>query len=505
MHVKVFVDDAGRRLTAEAHEGESVLDVLQRERVDIRATCGGVGKCGRCQVLIRDDEGLNYRLACTTPATDGMEVVVERAGTMEVLQSGAAQEYPPDRGLAGYGMAVDIGTTTVVAHLHDMQTGKRLATVGRPNPQIAFGSDVISRISASVDGKLDLMVGVILDALREMKAKLVAEAGVSADDVCEVSIAGNTVMQHIAAALPPDTIGVNPFTPLSLFGDTRDIDGLGPCYFTRCIAGYVGGDITAGMLACNLDQGGTRLFLDLGTNGEMALAHNGRIVCCATAAGPVFEGANVHFGMPASPGAISKVRLAEDGSVTCETVGGAAPIGICGTGIIDAVALMARIGVIDETGRLLDADDLDDPTYAPYIGEENDGNVFYLTPDHAIYITQGDVRNLQLAKAAVCAGIYTMAEAAQVDIADIESLEIAGGFGAYLNLQSAADIGLFPKELLPLATSVGNTSGEGATALLLSNAARAREAAIVDACDYLELSTSSAFNGFYIQLMYFES
>ena len=504
-HVKIFVEDAGRHLAAEAHEGESVLDVLQRERVDIQATCGGVGKCGRCQVLVRDDEGLSYRLACTTPVADGMEVVVERAGAMEVLQSGTAQDFPPDRGMTGYGMAIDIGTTTVVAHLHDLQTGERLATVGRPNPQIAFGSDVISRISASVDGKLDLMTGVILDALREMKAKLVAETGVSADDVREFSIAGNTVMQHIAAALPPDTIGVNPFTPLSLFGDTREIDGLGPCYFTRCIAGYVGGDITAGMHSCELDRGGTRLFLDLGTNGEMALAHDGRIVCCATAAGPVFEGANVHFGMPASPGAISKVFLSEDGGVATETVGGASPIGICGTGIIDAVALMYRIGVIDDTGRLLDADDLDDPAYAPYVGEENGGNVSYLTPDHAIYITQRDVRNLQLAKAAVCAGIHTMAEAAQVDISAIESLEIAGGFGAYLNLQSAADTGLFPKELLPLASSVGNTSGEGATALLLSDAARAREVDIVDKCDYLELSTSMTFNGFYVKLMYFES
>lgn len=500
--MKVFIDDSGKRIEAQALEGQTVLDVLQAQRVYVQATCGGVGKCRRCQVLVRDDQGLSYRLACTTPAVDGMEVVVERAGAMEVLQSGATRVFPPDEGATGLGMAVDIGTTTVVGHLHDLATGKRLASAGRPNPQIAFGSDVISRISASVDGKLDLMTSVIIDAIREIRAKLCVEAGVDEAEVVATSIAGNTVMQHIAAGLPPDTIGVNPFTPLSLFGDVREIPGLGPCYFARCIAGYVGGDITAGMLARTLDEGGTRLFLDLGTNGEMALAHNGRISCCATAAGPVFEGANVHFGMPASPGAISKVSFA-DGAVCIETVGGANPVGVCGTGIIDAVALMCRLGVVDETGYLVDEDEAPEQC-REWVGCEDGGNVFYLTADHSLYITQGDVRNLQLAKAAVCAGIYTMAEATGATMNEVESLEIAGGFGAYLNLESAADIGLFPRELLDRAASVGNTAGEGATALLVSSAAREREAEIVQKCDYLELSTSAPFNGFYVEMMAFE-
>ena len=500
--MKLFIDDAGTQRVAEAHAGQTVLDVLQEQRVDIQATCGGVGKCRRCQVLVRDEQGLSYRLACTTPVADGMEVVVERAGAMEVMQSGVACTFPLDAGAHGFGMAVDIGTTTVVAHLHDLSTGERLATVGRPNPQIAFGSDVISRISASVDGKLDMMTEIIQDALREMKAKLCKTAKVRPEEVRRVAIAGNTVMQHIAVGLPPDTIGVNPFTPLSLFGDTRDIEELGPCYFARCVAGYVGGDITAGMLACGLGENGTRLFLDLGTNGEMALSVGDRVVCCATAAGPVFEGANIYFGMPASPGAISQVSFA-DGGVQASVIGDVAPIGVCGTGIIDAVALMVKLGVVDDTGFLLDADELDEPV-ASWMGRENDKNVFYLTADHLVYITQDDVRSLQLAKAAVCAGIMTMVDAAGIQVSDIETLEIAGGFGAYLNLESAAAIGLFPAELLSCASSVGNTSGEGATALLLSSAAREREAQIVEQCTYLELSTSAEFNDYYIEMMEFE-
>ena len=500
--MKLTIDDAGKRLVVDVDEPCSVLDVLQAQRIDIHATCGGVGTCRRCQVLVRDAEGLSYRLACKTPVADGMEVVVEAVGAIDVVQSGTTRAFPPDGDASGYGMAVDIGTTTLVAHLHDLATGERLATVGRSNPQIAFGSDVISRISASVDGKLDLMTTAIQDAMREMKAKLCKRARISPDDVTRVAIAGNTVMQHIAVGLPPDTIGVNPFTPLSLFGDEHVIEGLGTCYFAQCIAGYVGGDITAGMLAREIDADGTHLFIDLGTNGEMALAANGRIACCATAAGPVFEGANVRFGMPASAGAISKVAF-EDGAVVTQVLGDVEPIGLCGTGLIDAVALVVRLGIVDESGYLLDADELDE-SLAHLVGNEDDRNVFYLTADKSVYITQDDVRNLQLAKAAVCAGVLTLVDAMGIAVSDIESLEIAGGFGAYLNLQSAAEIGLFPEVLLPCALSVGNTSGEGATALLVSSAARQREAEIVGKCDYLELSTSAKFNGFYIEMMEFE-
>ena len=499
--MRIFIDDAGVRREVAVEAGQTVLDVLQAERIHIQATCGGVGKCGRCQVLVRDEEGLSYRLACTTKVSDGMDVIIEHAETMEVVQSGLSNYFEPDGEASGYGMAIDIGTTTVVAYLHDLASGERLANVGRPNPQIAFGSDVISRISASVDGKLNLMHDVIVDALCEMKNKLASIVGISPDEIKAITIAGNTVMQHIAAGLAPDTIGISPFTPLSLFGDERELEGLGSCYFTRCIAGYVGGDITAGMLACNLDQGGTRLLLDLGTNGEMAMAVNDRIISCATAAGPVFEGANVHFGMPASPGAISQVRYLDE-KLQITVIGDVDPIGICGTGIIDAIALMVKLGVVDDTGRLLDAENLS-PELARLVGEADGGNVFFLTPDRSLYITQADVRNLQLAKAAVCGGIRTILDHAGIPASDIESLEIAGGFGKFLNLESAAQIGLFPQELLPLAKSVGNTSGEGATALLLSSRAREREAEIAEKCDYLELSCSVPFNTFYVQEMTF--
>ena len=502
--MEILVEYNGTTQPFEAHEGDTVLDVLQLNGIPVRATCGGVGRCRKCQVMIRDSAGLRYELACEQRVSDNMLVVVGDTGTMDVVEEGSSIGFEPDEGAEGLGVAIDIGTTTLAAHLHDLGTGTRLASASRPNPQIAFGADVISRISASVDGKLPQMTALIVDAMVDMRDQLLegVHAGAQQSDTTAISIAGNTTMQHIAAGMPPDSIGVNPFIPLSLFGDEREIEGLGTCYFAPCIAGYVGGDITAGLLARGFDDGHTRLLMDLGTNGEMALSHGGRIACCATAAGPVFEGANVRFGMPAGPGAISQVKW-EDGRVVTTIIGQDEPIGICGTGIIDAIALMVEAGIVDETGYLLDADDVDEE-YADWLGEESDANVFYLTEDHSLFITQTDVRSMQLAKAAVCAGVHTLMDACGIDGEDIEAVEIAGGFGKYLNLASAARIGLFPPELEDRAASVGNTSAEGASALVISHAARERADRIVDLCDYLELSTSSVFNDFYIEMMEFE-
>ena len=499
--MQVLIDDDGvlRHVTVE--DGSTVLDVLQEAGVEVQAPCGGAGKCRRCSVLVRDAQGLSPRLACVTPVSQGMEIVARPAAAMEVVQSGVSAAYPPDGGIDGFGMAVDLGTTTLVAHLHSLRTGERLATVSRINPQVSFGADVMSRISASMHGSLDAMHDVVVDALRDMKAKLCAAAKVPLCRVVRTAIAGNTVMLHITAGLPPDSMGVVPYAPLSLFGREQAIEGVGPCYFARCIAGTFGGDLTAGMVALGFDDGGTRLLLDLGTNGEVALAHHGRIACCSTAAGPVFEGAEIHFGMPAALGAISAV--AWDGSqLRLRVVGNVAPVGICGTGVIDAVAVMRQLGIIDKTGRLLGADELDAPL-SSLVGREEAGKVFYLTPDRSLYLTQGDVRAVQLAKGAICAGIRILIDTVGIGIQDIATLEIAGGFGAYLNLTSAATIGLFPEELLGRAMAVGNTAAEGATALLLSSSARSRESAIADRCDYLELSTTPAFSKLFIRMLEF--
>ena len=500
--MNIVIKEGADARTVEVGKGDAtLLDVIRAEGAAIDAPCGGNGTCGKCRVLVRDGEGLSYRLACQTAPSDGMEVVVEHARAMEVSEGGLLHAWPADGEPGEYGIAIDVGTTTIVCRLVDLATGETVATYGRSNPQIPFGADVISRITACVDGHLDDMRGLLVDSLSDMIDAALSDAGVSRASVARVTRAGNTVMEHIAAGIDPTPIGAMPFIPPTLFGyDVDAIPGLPPVLFTPCAAGYVGGDVMGGLLAVRMrESSAPQILLDLGTNGEMALGDKEGIVACATAAGPVFEGANIRFGMPAYPGAISQVAF--DGErLELTVIGGGDAIGICGTGLIDAVAMMLEAGVVDGSGLLLDDDEAPEHM-ARFIVDLEGENAFRLTEN--VFITQKDIRCLQLAKSAVCAGIYTMLDERGMEPEDVKSLLIAGGFGVYLNLESAARIGLFPFEMLPVAKSVGNTAIEGATAELVSADARKELAATIEATRYLELSTSAVFNSFYVETMMF--
>lgn len=479
----------------------NLLELLRENGSVLQAPCGGHGVCGKCKVLLQNSQGVSYVLACETPVTDGATVVIEQERQMKVSNSGSCCTWPADAAFEGLGASIDVGTTTLVVRIVDLSSGEILASVGKSNPQISFGADVISRISACTKGSLDVLHSLIVEALQEMIVEALKSIGKSTGDLCRMVLAGNTTMQHIAAHLDPTSIGVMPFTPQSLFGTEEQLaEGLPPVHFVRCLAGYVGGDVTAGLLAIRIHEHTKPvILLDLGTNGEMALGDASGVIACATAAGPVFEGANIAFGMPAYPGAISKVAW-ENGKLELSVIDDEEPLGICGTGLIDAISLLLEHEVIDETGYLLDEDEAPEE-FAPFIGEEMGQTVFYLT--EKIYITQKDVRCLQLAKSAICSGILTMLDARGTSLAEVEKLYIAGGFGEFLNLEHAANVGIFPKELLPCAESVGNTSIEGATALLCNSQAQADLLRIVEASEYVELSLSTEFNNYYVEHMLF--
>lgn len=490
---------------------ETVLQAIQKAGIAFAAPCGGNQTCGKCGVLIRDEQVLRQELACMVAPAEDMTVFVETEKPMAISEFGIAHPFAADAGQAGtYGLSVDIGTTTVVARLYDLASGECLAAASRPNPQVAYGADVIARISASMEGKLPVLTRLIQSALDAMADQLCQICGIERSAIVRTAVAGNTVMESIAAAVSPDPIGVNPFIPLDYFGHRVELPKLAPeVHFARCLSGYVGGDITADILACGMMQRHElTLLLDLGTNGEMAMGNCEKVLTCATAAGPVFEGANIAYGMPARAGAISQVTLTTNDAgqqdIAIRTVDDAEPIGICGTGIIDAVALLLNCEIIDETGYLEDPEDLPglSPALAARIEETDAGNRFRLTEN--IFITQADIRNVQLAKAAVCAGIYTMLNAYGAAPEDVNELLIAGGFGKFLNLDSAAAIGLFPAEMVDRAQSIGNAAIEGASALLVSQEAGRAVETIADANAYLELSTSAAFNGFYVDCMMFE-
>ena len=397
------------------------------------------------------------------------------------------------------GAAIDVGTTTVALHLIELGSNKKITTVSGLNAQSPYGADVTSRIKYCADNGHEKLTKLIREQISAMITEACSQTGASTDNIEKISIAANTVMQHLIAGYSPVSMGVAPFTTVSLFGeehpawDDLPVAVSTQVYYTPAISAYVGGDITAGLLAAGFeDILGPALFIDIGTNGEIVLKSDGTYYCCATAAGPAFEGAEITMGMIATSGAINHVYPSNDKSIKYSTIGGGEPTGICGSGLLDTLAVLLETGDVDKTGRLL-------------CGER-----LYLTGDtgdtgdeKGVYITAGDIRKLQLAKAAIAAGIETLLHFAEISEADITSLALAGGFGSYMDLQSAASIGLFPKSLLPVAKTYGNTAGEGAALAVGSEDVCKRLKEIQKNCEYVELSSIALFNDKFVDHMAF--
>lgn len=524
--MRLTVYQNGNEETVFAEKGQTLMDALHKAGIrGTDAPCGGNGKCGKCLVRAQGDispadigekELLagreHYRLACLAKVEGDCTLYLEDEIPAVAVSGGILYDIMREADFRqGIGAAVDIGTTTVVLYIVDLETGKILNTQSGVNSQRAFGADVISRVQYTIENSdgLTRLTETIRRQIGEYLKLACAELGREIDEVREIAIAGNTIMEHIFAGLPPETIALAPFTPVSLFGECFSAGSMGlppsnaPVYLAPCVAGYVGGDITAGLLASGAYRAEKPfIFLDIGTNGEAVLGTKDGFLCCATAAGPAFEGAEITCGMSAVSGAVSRVWL-EDGEVRFLVIGGGDPKGICGSGLVDILAMLLDLGAADETGRLLPADEAPAGAY-PYLGKKDSRIIFYLDKVHAIFVTDSDVRKLQLAKAAVAAGIKTLLSEAGLREADVDTVYLAGGFGNYIDKNSAAAIGLIPDALVQKLVPVGNSAGMGAVASLLSEKTRERLDMIRDKCSYLELSNSRVFNDYYIECMSFE-
>lgn len=486
--------------------GETLLERITAAGEFLDAPCGGKGKCGKCLVQLAPD-GEKVKACCTKVEGD-MDVYLP--GTMEdmhIADAGHGAAHAAEDVSGPYGIAVDIGTTTVVAHLTDLPTGKRIATASGVNAQRPFGADVISRIQYCAENGHETLTRAIRGQIADLIREDVKKAGIREYEITYLSIAGNTIMQHLYAGYSPVGMGVVPFTPVSLFGEEMPAGEDMPvsknavCYMAPCVSSYVGGDITAGMMACNLDRDdGPVVYLDIGTNGEMGLKVGKTWYVCATAAGPAFEGAEITYGMAAVPGAVSHVRWTGE-KLDIDVIDGAASIGICGSGLLDSLAVMLDNGVVDEGGRLLAKEELEGPI-TEYMGKINGKNVFFVDLNTGVCVTADDVRKLQLAKAAIAAGIQTMMKHA--GITKVNSFLLCGGFGSYMDQKSAARMGLFPTDFLPVAKTMGNTAGEGAAIAVWSEESRKRLNNLCAACEYIELSDSRVFNDEFIEQMMFE-
>lgn len=515
------VNNGNKRYTLPCSADMSVLELLRSNGIGVYSPCGGNGTCGKCRAVISgavsaadeheikmlgDEYAKGVRLACRTIILGDVTVDIDSIDGMHVESSLKNVSYGRSPLSDGrFGIAVDIGTTTVAVYLCDLSCGTVCDTRAFVNPQEAFGADVISRIDKIMRDKTALTAerNAIISALNGAIAEMIKENNIDKNDVRACVIGGNTVMEHIACGVDPSPIAVSPFRTPTLFDNARfdagklgiDIADDGVCLISPCFASYVGGDIALGIVASDTDiSPDTTLFLDIGTNGEIVLSVGGRLYLCSAAAGPAFEGAGIECGCAGVDGAVCAVMYS-DGVLTVTTVGNAAPCGICGSGLIDATAVMLEMGVIDETGAFNDEMPDDVLKYV------RDGR-FYLTDN--VYVSAVDVRQIQLAKAAVCAGILTLMHRCGIEEKDIARVVLAGGFGSHINARSASAIGLIPGSLYKKAVFAGNTAGVGAVMSLCDDDARHRLALLCDRSEYTELSTDKYFAQEYINQMAFE-
>jgi uncharacterized 2Fe-2S/4Fe-4S cluster protein (DUF4445 family) len=398
---------------------------------------------------------------------------------------------PGDTSGSGIGLAVDLGTTTMVAELVELDGGRVLASAASVNPQTAFGADVVSRITSGAmePGKIGAMRDAAVGGLNRLVGELESSAGVPSTAILEAVIAGNTAMNHLLLGLPVASLAVSPFSGLfsALPPVPAEAAGLrihpsGRIYIAPNIRSFVGGDISAGLAAIDIEAlQGNHLFLDLGTNGEIVLKNGPRFTTTSTAAGPAFEGMSISCGMLASPGAVHQASL-EGGRITVRTIGGAPPRGVCGTGLIDLVALAVETGLMTRGGHILDPS-----KKIAFAGD--------------LALTQKDIREVQLATAAIKTGMRMLLDEAGLGVEELDGLIVAGAFGNELDIDRAMAIGLLPRLDRDRVRFIGNSSLAGARALLLSRTERARCESLVGRIRHVGLAQGEAFQRTYVEAM----
>ncbi len=418
-----------------------------------------------------------------------------------------------DSTVSAYGIAFDIGTTTVVGSLHNLHTGEQLAAVAAVNPQAVFGGDLMSRIAyAQFDPKkLQVLRGRILNQINDFVAAMTAEAGVAAEHIYKIVVAGNTCMHHLFLGIDTSYVGLAPYAPV-----VRDpiVVAAGEIPLKRApnarvcflpiVAGFVGADTIAGIIATRIyESEGIRLLVDIGTNGEVVLGSRDRLLVCSAPAGPTFEGGQVKHGMRGAVGAIEKVAIGED--VVCQVIGDAPAVGICGSGLIDAIAKMRDAGIVDPAGRLWrpGAGPLADVLQTRVV---NDGGAraFVLVRSaeggrgEDVVLAQNDIRQLQLAKAAIYGGVMMLQRMLDVRDEQIEEVMLSGGFGNYVSIESAVRIGLLPPVPLERVSYVGNAALLGAQLTLMSETERARASDIARRIEHVALATRPEFQDIFV-------
>lgn len=457
-------------------DGKNLLTALRDAGIFPDAPCNGNGTCGKCSVFL---DGTKV-LACQTQVTRDLTVALPQDDDLQVLSSGVAACAALDPAQTGALLAFDIGTTSVVCYLLDGSTGREIAKSSMVNPQTAFGADVISRIQAACKGALTPLTGQIREGMTSLIRQVCRDAKMKPQQIGVVSVVGNPAMQQLFLGISPENLAGVPFAPVLTEAKIVDCSDILPiCDQAKLlivpdISGYIGADTLGCVLATKIyKKEETTLLVDIGTNGEMVLGNRNRMIACSTAAGPALEGANIRFGMRGAEGAIDHVWLEAD-QFRFSVIGGGPAKGICGSGLIDAIAVALKLGLLNKRGRIQTPDRL-----------------FRLT--EGIYLTQEDIRQVQLAKGAICAGITLMAQQLGIAIEDIQQVQLAGAFGTFLDPSNACRIGLLPPQLQGKIEAVGNAAGSGAKMLACDKKLLQTAQELTKKIEFLELASLPNF------------
>ena len=421
----------------------TVQELLVQWRIPFPHPCGGRGTCGQCRIraegalspMTTRERQLDSRLSCQTRLLGDAVITLLSASAMSIESDAASIVASSGKGI---GAAVDIGTTTVVFSCYDLATGTCLYTDAAVNPQCTFGADVMSRIRAALQGELPRLQQSIRDCILQL-----AEKSAYAESITQWVFTGNTTMLYLLQGLDPKALAAAPYAADCLFGMDTIFNGT-PAYLPPCISAFVGADLTCAVLDSGMCRTGEiNLLADIGTNGELALWKDGTLYVTSASAGPAFEGSGISCGCPSVPGAIDSVRLTYAG-LRITTIGNRPPCGVCGSGLLDAIACLRQSGALDPTGLLSGPAELAD----------------------GICLTQQDIRSFQLAKAAIAAGIMMLLQQAGVQPKQIGHFYLAGGFGKHMDIDAAVAVGLFPQELRSRTEAIGNAALRGAASLL---------------------------------------
>lgn len=515
--IPVKVTDGEKTYSLSVKNNESILNALMAKDSSFGAVCGGTGRCGKCKIRVVEgylpatpsdhayftEEELHrgMRLSCRAYPSEPVQIELQfkgDAGFRAVADYSLEKTKGTGKENGTFGIAADIGTTTIAIQVISLPSGSPLATYTDMNHQRNYGADVISRIKASSEGKKDILRRSVQQDLAKGIRRAVKDSGILPEQVTEIAIAGNTTMIHLLMGYDCRGLGEFPFTPVNvnMIEDTYE-NILGDHFLSARvrilpgISAFVGGDITAGLYTCDIDQSEAySLLIDLGTNGEIALGNRDKIIVSSTAAGPAFEGGNITWGTGSIEGAISGVTITKQGPII-RTINDKTPTGICGTGVIETVSELLRNELADETG-CLDDEYFDDGYPLAKNSEGED-----------IVLTQKDIREIQLAKSAVRAGIETIFLRYGIQKDEVSHVYLAGGFGYKLDCGKAIAIGMIPTEFAGKVVAIGNSSLGGAVKCLLEEDGFQRTSAICQCAKEINLSADKDFNELYVENMLF--